>query len=261
MVQIAALLMTTMVAARDGEIKGVVVKVDVKKLDGGGQRIVVVLKVEKGEWRFHVPFSRTEDGWALDEKLSEVARNLKPGDSVLIGWWDADEVRMIKFIERSDREGAAPDRKDRDRDDHDGDRKDRDEGKKDWEKKEGDHRDKEGEKKDWEKKKDGDHKEAEKKEWEKKKEADQKIRGKLVRVHRERNPGGEVVKVGLVIKVEKKGEITIWVPYRKGEERWFMDKEILKRVEELEEGLEITVGFFVDKDVRFIKWVDVHKGE
>ncbi len=279
MIHVGAMILAAVLAVRDGETKGVVVKVEETQLDGGRVKLVVVLKTEKGEQRFHVPYARTEDGWGIDPKLAELARGLQPGDKVVIGWWDGDGVKIIKFIERiRDEAKDEADKKDKEPDkNHEPDKKDREPDKKELEKKkeaerkeaerkeaekreaekkDGGDKKKDGEKKDWEKKKEAERKEAERREAEKAK--DLKVRGKIVRIIRDRNGEGELAKVGIELEVEKR-KIVIWVPYKKIEARWAIDREILKQVDRLQNGWVVTIGYYVAEEAKFIKWIEVNE--
>ena len=80
----------------------------------------------------------------------------------------------------------------------------------------------------------------------------------VVRVIRERNDAGEVVKVGIVIKFEKK-EVTLWVPYKKIEGRWVMNKDLIKQLDYLKEGQDVTFWYYVTDEARFIREFEVNK--
>lgn len=262
MVRMGAMILAAVLLAKDGEVQGRVVKVEESKLDNGGAKIVVVLRTEKGEVRLHVPFGRTEEGWGIDAKLAAQTRELEPGVLVAAGYWEGDGVKIIKWIER---------RKDQDKEEADR-RREEEERRKDEEamrrEKEADKKgaDKEREaqkRKEEEKRREAEKKEADKKDGEKRKEAevkerDQKIRGVVKQIRRERSGEGEIVKIAVILKVEKK-EFVLWVPYRKVEGRWLLDKEILRKVDSLREGWVVTIGFTVAEEARFIKWIEVNE--
>ena len=271
MVRMGALILAAVLLAKDGEVQGRVVKVEETKLDSGGVKVVVVLRTERGEVRLHVPFGRTEEGWGIDPKLAGQARELDPGALVAIGYWEGDGVKIIKWIERLKDE--AKEEANRKREEEERMHREREEEER-RKKEEAMRREKEGDKKPSDKEAAKRREEEKRKEEEKRREAekrgdkekseadsrekDQKLRGIVKQIRRERNGEGDVVKVAVILKVDKK-EFVLWVPYRKVEGRWMIDKEILRKVDSLKEGWVVTIGFYVAEEARFIKWIEVNE--
>jgi hypothetical protein len=252
-----AMILAAVLLAKDGEVQGRVVKVEETKLDGGGVKIVVVLRTERGEVRLHVPFGRTEEGWGIDPKLAAQARELEPGALIAIGYWEGDGVKIIKWIERLKDEAKEEANRKREEEERNRDeeamRREKEGDKKPSDKeREAQKRKEEEKRREADKRSDKERKEAEAR------ERDQKMRGIVKQIRRERNGEGDVVKVAVILKVEKK-EYVFWVPYRKVEGRWMIDKEILRKVDSLREGWDVTIGFYIAEEARFIKWIEVNQ--